>query len=233
MAKIDYSKAEQELAKALEKVKARQLAEGKTTTSQRAAEFFGLAETEPRPAPKDPVERLLEEEAAKRESKKRSEKSQKAQEEEAKEHVSSVSDEEEPIVEGTPSDDLLQRSPFSSSRPAKILPPPAFPNIEKLTERVSPLTILRKHLLWLKQQHIDDRYEQLGTTREEIAAFKKVRRLTPVQLRRIQELNNKAYKLRERLLKKKGLHTDISLVEQEQKRHKHKRLKVRDTWLPL
>jgi hypothetical protein len=221
MAKVDYSKAEREFEKTLEKLQAKELAEGKTPTSRRAADYFGLAESTARPVPKDPVESLLENEAAKSSQDETTTQEQQLQE-----------SEEDLVVERIPETDMLQ--PIKSkARPVKSTPPPSFPEVEKMLEHPSSLIVLKKHLLWLHRQKINDRYEQLGTTREEIAQFSKARRLTPSQLQRIHELNEKAKKLLERVLKKRGIQTDTALIEHEQQRHKRKRHQTRETWLQL
>jgi len=237
MAKIDYSKAEKEIGEALRKMRAKQLIEGKSITSKRAADYFGLIEEESRPAPQDPVEQLLSEEAAKEETE--------------KEFVSeSVIEEEEPIPS---EDDLEIEDPFfgiaeedleedklipAKKQSSRILKKerreiPDVPPSEKFIEPLSPLSLLRKHLFWLKRLHIKDRFKAIGTTKEEMVSLCKARRLSPEQVKRVQELTGRAQKVKEEMLKKFGSKSDTDLIEKQKKSHKNKRFHKKEGWLPL
>jgi len=227
MGKIDYSKAEKEISEALRKWRAKELAEGKSITSKRAAEYFGLEEENARPPPQDPVVQLISEEAAKLEQ---------AQKESMQRPEGEEETEDEPsfeIAEQTPAEDVMwtykeqsERTP-KRKRPEKIDVPPS----EKFLEPLSPLAILRKHILWLKRLHMDNRFELLGTTKEEIRSFIKSQRLTNEQINRIQELIARAKKMKEQLLKKYGAQSDEELIEQQKKRRI--KFKIKESWLPL
>lgn len=218
MAKIDYSRAEKQFDEAIQKTRVQSLVEGKPITSGRVAEYFGLAEESPRPVQEDTVNRLLSEEAA---------------EEEAPHNEE---EEEEPLVvevEETPHTDVMYKARKQSSRVPRPerREQPTIPPSEQFLEAISPLLILRKHILWLKRQHIDNRYEILGTTRDEIFSFRKARRLTPEQIKRINELNDRAEEVKAGILAKQALTTPEEIIEKGRKRHK--RIDVKETWLPL
>jgi len=244
MAKIDYSKAEKEISEALRKMRAKQLVEGKPITSKRAADYYGLVEEEPRPAPQDPVEQLLSEEAAKEEVEKEIVAAPIETEEEAppteEEEISLEEDLEivDPFfgaAEEAPEKDKLIPAKKQSKRVPRKKPRevPDVPPSEKFIEPLSPLAVLRKHLFWMKRLHIKNRFEAIGTTKEEITSLCKARRLSAKQIERIQELNKRAQTVKEEILKKSKSKTDTDLIEKQKKSHKHKRFHKKETWLPL
>lgn len=266
MAKIDYSKAEREMHQAIQRMRVKNLAEGKSVTSKRAAEYYGLQEPEPRPTPEEPVARLVREEAALEEISAQETKQplppevpspgegglpeqQRPEEpsgefflgeDEDKEiELATVSEfEEEPAFETItepPVYDVLRKARKQSERPPKFTaaPPPDVPPSDTFFEPASHLYILRQHILWLKRRHYDNRYELLGTTRDEVMGFRRAKRLTDDQLARIKELNARAEEVKASILTDEGLHTEEAQIEAEQERHKTKRLNVKDTWLPL
>ncbi|MBS0634724.1 MAG: hypothetical protein JSR37_04605 [Verrucomicrobia bacterium] len=98
---------------------------------------------------------------------------------------------------------------------------------------VSPLYILRKHLLWFIRKRVANIYKLLGTTKEEVVALRKKKELTAEDKKRVEEILAKANEINQRLMKKLGLDTDEALVETEVKKHKSKRFNIRDSWLPL
>jgi hypothetical protein len=252
MAKVDYTKAEKNLEAILQADRMKKLQEGKTITSSRAMDYYGLSEDAARPTPEEPVERLIREMAAKEEREPKEEPSAENEKKPAEpdqiEEASSPHQEpkNEPIIEeeegedigtisSTPTADVLSKTKTQSSRAPKrqALPPKKTLPSEKFLEPLSPLITLRKHLLWFKQQHFDDRYERIGTTKEEVFTFRRAAKLTPEQTQRVIELNHKAEKIKAELLKTKGSESDEDMIEREKKRHKTKRFNVRETWLPL
>jgi len=224
--KIDYSKAEKEISEAIQKTNIKHLSEGKSITSRRAAEFYGIEEPVEHPAPTDPVEEMLEEAASEEEA-------YKLSPQETEEGEEPIPEEEHfPSIEETPTHDTLeQHKPVRSTRARP--PPPTLPYSETFVEATSPLTVLENHLLWFKQQHVKKRYAQLGTTKEEIVSFQKSHRLSPEQKARIQELNTKAKELKETLLKEQGCTSDETLIKEQQQQHKRKRFHIKKSWTPL
>jgi len=238
MAKINYSKAEKVVGEALRKMRARQLAEGKTVTSKRAEEYYGLSDKYPRPVPQDPVEQLLSEEAAKEETEHEIIATPPSDEETADEETPpglEVSDPFFEMEEETEEADKLVPAKKQSKRvPKKEISEVAdVPSSEKFHEPLSPLALLRKHLFWLKRLHVDNRFETIGTTMEEISSLCNTRRLSSEQLDRINELNKRAQTVKEQLLKKTKSETDENLIERQKKAHKNKRFHKKESWLPL
>ena len=252
MAKIDYSKAEREMHEALQRMRVKNLAEGKSVTSQRASEFYGLGEETPRPTPEEPVSKLLREEAAKEEvfEKKHEDKkkqllaqegiplTEKGEETPIRETVEIEEEDEDPsfeIIRRPPVYDVLRKARAQSIRPPKALasPPSDVPPSDKFLEPTSLLYILRQHILWLKRRHFDNRYEILGSTRNEVMAFRHTKRLSDEQLARIKELNARAEEIKAEILAKEGIMTEEKQIERQKEKHKTKRFNVKETWLPL
>lgn len=229
MAKIDYSKAEREFEQAMQHTRVKDLAEGKPAPTERAIRYFGLEEETPRPVIEDSVGKLLREEAASEEKERLNPKGSPSIEEEI---------EEEPLafpVEKTPETDVLYRARKQSARvPKRAQPPPSGSESgDRFLEEAAPLLVLRKHLLWLKRQHIENRYELLGTTIDEVFAFRKADRLTPEQIQRINQINKQAGEIKTQILIELGSETDETLIEREKIRQKRKRFNVKETWIPL
>lgn len=242
MTKIDYSKVEREMKEALHRLQAKHLAQGKSITSKRASDFFGLDEPRARPVPEDPVVALLGQEAAKHLS-------QPTQacpeaptppqgltasppcEDGPKEEV----EEREQAVLETPKQESLYAIRPQAARTPKPSPPalPQAPYADAFLEDSPPLYVLRQHILWLKRRHLDNRYELLGTTRDEVMAFRRAPRLTKTQLQRVLELNARAQQLRTVLLSEEASGSDTLLVKKQTESHVHKRFNVKDGWMPL
>jgi hypothetical protein len=260
MAKIDYSKAEREMHEALQRMRVKDLAEGKSVTSQRASEYYGLEEQTPRPTPEEPVAKLLREEAAKEELLEKKLAEEKLhpiieatpQEEGAEatitrkneafdEPLLSLEDEEEEeettfeIIRRPPVYDVMRKVRTQSKRPPKAVASPTadVPPSDTFLEPASHLYILRQHILWLKRRHYDNRYEMLGTTRDEVMSFRHAKRLTDEQLARIKELNDRAEEVKASLLAEEGIKSDEQHIEQQKAKHKTKRFNVKESWLPL
>lgn len=212
--KINYSKVEKEVEEALIRMQIEQLQKGIPTQSSRAIEYYGLDEP-PRPIQEDPVETLLSEEASKGSSE-------------------VIQDEE--IAEINPEHDTLLAAKERKVIPRKPQNLTEGPKIESKEQYELPpddLLILRRHIFWMKQHGIEDRYERLGTTLAEISMFRKKQRLADEDKVRIQTLAKKAHQLKEEITKTLGLASDEALIEKEKKRHKTKRFNVREKWLPL
>ncbi len=209
--KIDYSKVEQHLAEALIRMQVDQLTHGKPTASQRSKDYYGLDDTTPRPVREDPVERLIEEGL-----------------------VEKPGVEQVEIEDFSSTPDKIQQSTQRRSAPPQLpIPLPKAPSKEMVEEPISDLLLLRRHIFWMKQQGIQDRYEQLGTSMPEIFALRRKSRLSDEDKLRIQALLKKARAIRESIMEQKGTVSDEMLIESEQKKHKTKRLNVREKWLQL
>jgi hypothetical protein len=253
MAKFDYSKIESELQKTLHEMRSKDLKEGKTIMSKRTEEYYGLDEETPRPVPQEPVEKLLREEAAKEEiaQKKLHEKKDSPSQEEIsqqekqplppvvakkKEEEADVEEENpDEVVWKTPVFDVLKKARLQSDRLPKITVPPLpdVPSSDRFFEPASHLYILRQHILWLKYRHYDNRYELLGTTKEEVMTFRQAKRLSEDQISRIKEINARAEEVKAGILAEQGVHTDEKQIEQQKEKHKTKRFNIKDTWLQL
>ena len=248
MGKIDYSKAEREMHDALQRMRVKELSEGKSVTSQRASDFFGLAQDTPRPTPEEAVTKFVREDAARKETEERKRKEEEAAQRLSEKRpaaavqprpgVSGPQEEEEfEVVLRTPVYDDVKKAKQQSSRPPRFIapptPPPNNPPSDTFREKTAPLYLLRQHILWLKRRRRNDRYELLGTTREEIMSFRRTERLSKEQLSRIKEILDRADEVRIELLTKEGMKTAEDEVEGQKNKQKTKRFNIKDTWLPL
>ncbi len=217
--KIDYSKAEKQFDEALTKMQIEQLSQGKPLTSSRAEEYFGLNEQE-RPLSEDPVEKLIEEEFSDKQT--------------TPESVESGANDREVETQIEAQIDTLEKASPRRSPPQKaILPDKPVITKEMVEKPPSELLVLRRHIFWMKQQGIKDRYEQLGTSLQEVLSLRKKERMTDEEKLRVQSLKRKAEELRQKIIEKQGKSNNETLVEQEIKRHRTKRHNVREKWLPL
>lgn len=261
MAKINYSKIEQMLQEAMQKLQYKQLAEGKPIISLRAQEYYGITD-EPRPVSEDVIEKLLDEEAAiekeRLEEERQQEKEEQeqpiapsAQSEQAAESGATPSFEppaltlfseqkaeesaELPIMQAPPKEESLSTSKKRIHAPPKrpTLPFDFSQTSEKFAEKASPLYLLRQHIFWMKLQHLENRYELLKTSKEEVFGWRQKRRLSEEDLVRIKTLLQKAQEFKAFWLKKRGMTTSEALIEQQQKKHRTKRFNVREKWLPI
>lgn len=231
MSKINYSKVEQELRQALIQMQMKQLAEGKPIISSRAQEFYGITTT-PRPVHEDIIEQLLEEEAKKQISQQNETQTPFTQQE----NIPSL---EEPLnqsIHATPTQDSITQAPGRRTSPPKRpeLAIDLSHTSETMETKLSPLYILRQHILWMKRQHIDKRYELLGTTQEEVFSLRKKDRLSNEDLLRIKTLIAKAEHVR--VIWEKNILKSVSteeLITTQKKKHRTKRFNVRDKWIPL
>ena len=73
----------------------------------------------------------------------------------------------------------------------------------------------------------------LGTTREEIMAFRRTKRLSEEQTSRIKELNARAEEVKAGIMAEEGMKTEDKQIEKQKIKHKTKRFNVKETWLPL
>lgn len=264
MAKINYSKVEQMLQEALQKLQYKQLSEGKPIISSRAQEYYGIT-NEPRPVPEEVIEKLLDEEAAI--EKERLEEALENERQQTEPQTSTEGPPEQPLKDSESAAaasfepptlplssenefqeskelPILQATPkeesFSTSRKRVSAPPkrPMLPldfsqTSEKFAEKASPLYLLRQHIFWMKLQHLENRYELLKTSKEEVFEWRTKRRLTEEDLVRIKTLLQKAQEFKAFWLKKKGMTSSDALIEQQQKKHRTKRFNIREKWLPI
>jgi hypothetical protein len=228
MAKTDYSKTEKDIGDSVQKMRIQSLVEGKTINSERSKEYYGLQGDDMRPAAQDPVLIMLSEEAEKEE---RERKGLGSPEE---------SDEDEDSFLTATSAQALLNDVMTKIRPQSIRfpkrPAPKFSDIapsERYLERASALYTLRQHILWLKRRHIENRYELLGATLDEVLTYRTASKLTQEELKRIKELNVRAEKVISDLLKKEKMGSDQEIIDQQIKKHKTKRFNVKDSWIPL
>lgn len=99
--------------------------------------------------------------------------------------------------------------------------------------KVSPVSILRKRILWLIKKNVVNIYNKIGSSKEEMLLLRAKSELTKEEIRRVHELLNKTNELAIKIKQTLGIETDEALVEKEKKKHLTKRLNVRDTWLTL
>lgn len=234
MAKIKYSQVEQKIQEVLQKLQQKQLAEGKTITSSRAQEFYGIT-NESRPVQEDVIEALIEEEAA-------SEKEQQSEPDSSEAPLlleagsPSLGENEELFSsQTTPTQETLLPAKKRRFSPSKR---PLFSfdfsqTSETTAEKTPPLYLLRQHILWMKLHHIANRFELLQTSIKEISAWKQKSRLSDDDVIRIKELLKKAQEFKAFWLKKQGMTSSETIIDQQKKKHKNKRFNVREKWLPI
>lgn len=205
MAKIDFTKVEQNIHDAMHTMFVKNIVSGKGSSRKRAIIYFG--HHIPKPLANDSVIQAINEwriEQALAE-----------------------------VVAESEKDDVPTPSPY----PEKTITAPDEDQAEAAIPQdkyvVSPVYILRKHLLWFIRKRVANIYKLLGTTKEEVIAFRKKTELTPDDYTRVGEILTKANEINQRLMKKLGIDTDDALIEQEIKKHKTKRFNIRDSWLPL
>jgi hypothetical protein len=219
--KIDFKKVEENLLKALQSRFIQKLVKGEATVSEQAVSFYGM-DSGPRQKPQDAVIQELEQ----------IEQEEKAFEEQEKRRLEI----EQAKKEGRP---IPPEKPKEEVKKEDVLPkPPPQQDVREPIETVhdisfTPLFLLRKHILWFKKKHVKDIYKILGVSPEEIQALRKKQKISDVEDKKIKELLLKAKEMKAKVMKKLGLEQDSSLVEKERKRHIHKRLNVKDTWLQL
>lgn len=206
--KIDYTKVEQQLQEALIRMQVDQLIQGKPITSKNAQDYYGLGDETPRPVQEDAVMKLIAE--------------------------GLTDEEQDPEEEISPDQDQMKQAPKRNTPPQTLATPlpKAIPK-ETYDEPISDLMLLRRHIFWMKQQAMNDRYELLGTTQEEVFALRRKERLSPEDKLRIRALLQKAKAVREEIIEDLGAVSDDTLIQKEKKRHLTKRFNVREKWIPL
>ena len=233
MAKIDYTKIEQQIQKIQQAMQKKQLEEGKPIISARAQEYYGVNK-EPRPIPEEAIEKLLNEE---KDTSENTEMLTRIESASDMPEIAPPSDKNETeSISKTPTNDTLYQYPKSqrSSAPRPELDINLNLTSEKVSDKISPLYVLRQHIFWMKRQHIDKRYELIGSSRDEVFGLRKKERLQEADLIRVQELIKKAVHVRAVWEKKKlGAASIDELIEIQKKRAKNKRFNVRDKWIPL
>lgn len=205
MAKIDFTKVEQNIHDAMHTMFVKNIVSGKGSSRRRAIIYFG--HHIPKPLAADSVIEAINEWRI----------------EQALSQV--VAEAEQQQSEAM--------SPYPEQRVLAPNEEEAEACIPQEKYVVSPVYILRKHLLWFIRKRVANIYKLLGTTKEEVIAFRKKNELTAEDYARVGEILAKAQEINQRLMKKLGLDTDDALVESEIKKHKTKRFNIRDSWLPL
>jgi len=231
MARIDFQKIEDDIAHTLHSMFVKKLFGGEPTISPNAISYFRLDDG-PRPKPEDSVEvalaelnednkRLLAESIISREKELLAGQGITMSEDD---FSAKVAQELERIQSSQVQPVLKKQEPvYITPEVEEQMPPPKF----------SALFLLQKHLDWFKKKKIKDLYTLLKTTKEEIATLCSKKDFSVIELNRIEELLEAAKTQKDELIKKMGLKEDSELVEKEQKKHKSKRLGVRETWLQL
>jgi hypothetical protein len=225
MAKIDFSKVEEELSKTLHSMFVKNLLEGRPTVSAGAISFFRLDDGA-RPIPPDTVMEgihELEEETKKENA--RQERRRAWLEELARQ---GIPPEEAPPFEEP--EEIPEPPPAPLGVP-NIPPPEKIPTLEAKPTKL--ITILKEHLSWLGKNKVPDIIKKLGTTEEELAKLKKKKNFSDAENARLATLVEKAQTLKAENSKARGLADDEALIEKERKKHLTKRFNINETWLPL
>ncbi|MGR3951484.1 MAG: hypothetical protein QRY74_00965 [Chlamydia sp.] len=212
MGQIDYSKAEETIEKALQNMHKKQLEKGLAIHSKWAAQYYGKQNT---PAPEDPVESIFTEEA----------------EENSSEVEEDSYDELSQVIDTTPSSESISLTP-SRKASKTLVSENSTAGLAEISP-TSPLLELRNHILWFKIRGFKDRYEQIGTTLEEVMKFRRKSHLSEEDLKRIQGLNVRSHQFRKTILERELSESDENLIEQQKKEHKNRLHSVRDRWLKL
>lgn len=225
MTKIDFTKVEEKLAQAIHSMFVQKLMSGKETISDQAIAFYGI-DSGPRPKPKDSVVEALQELEIEAEAERVAQLAELA----AAEGQTGI---KEPIQEAKkpeplPEIKLPEVTPEAAQNVPAITILPTTP-----PPPLSPLFLLRRHLLWFKRKKVKNYYELVKTTKEEIAEFRKKETFNEQELERIRELLQNAEEIKIRLMKKLGLEDDTTVIERERKKTINKRFNIKDTWLPL
>lgn len=225
MTKIDFTKVEEKLAQAIHSMFVQKLMSGKETISDHAIAFYGI-DSGPRPKPKDSVVEALQELEIEAEAERVAQLAELAASQ-------GQTDIKEPIQE------IKKPEPLPEIKLPEVTPEAA-QNVPAITilpttppPPLSPLFLLRRHLLWFKRKKVKNYYELVKTTKEEIAEFRKKETFNEQELERIRELLQNAEEIKIRLMKKLGLEDDTTVIERERKKTINKRFNIKDTWLPL
>ena len=254
MAKINYTKVEQELNEALRVMYTKKLMQGEPSVSQRAVSYYGMDSGE-RPKPRDAVvdelEAIEEEAEFLRQEIERMRKV-KMMAQKGKEGVLGglqafaengvILDEEGEHLEYGPAP-MADKAPAQEQKPdikgqadEKGPSQPVkedIPTIDEAASKLPPLLLIRRLILWMRKKRVVDLYRLLGTSEEEMVALRDKEKLTPKDEERVKELLEKGKQLKVKLMKKLGLEDDQKIVSKEYKKNKTKRFNVKDTWLPM
>lgn len=211
--KVDYEKVEQNLSQTVHKMFVKKLQAGKQVAYARAIEYLG--HNMPKPNKQDAVVEALNEWRA----------------EVIETEREAVAAKEGAQAEGAAPliGDFLP--PTIQTKEAENQEPEPIPEQEPFF--ISPLYILRKHLLWFIRRRVANIYKLLGTTKEEIVDLRRKKTLSDEELKRVNELLVKAKDINQRLLKRLGLETSEAIIEREKKKHVTRRFNIRDSWIPL
>ena len=211
MAKVDFTKVEESLAKALQANLIKKIVLGEPTVSTEAVSYYRMDDG-PRPKPIDPIIQALDE----------LRKEAEELEEEARLAFLAAGGEEAAKEEALKEEEKI---------PSEIQPPEKVPT--KKVPTFTPLFLLRQHLLWFKRKKIKDVFTTLGIGEQEIRDLRKKSSLNEEEQQKILDLLEKADDLRTSIIKKLGVEDDTVYIEKERKKHITKRFKVKETWLPL
>lgn len=211
--KVDYEKIEQNLSQTIHKMFVKKLQAGQQVAYARAIEYLG--HNMPKPRKQDTVVEAL--------SEWRTEVIEAEREAAAAKEGAQAENAEGPIGDFLP--------PTVQEKEAENQEPEPLPEQEHTP--ISPMYVLRKHLLWFIRRRVANIYKLLGTTKEEIIALRRKKTLSDEDLKRVNELLVKAQDINQRLLKRLGLETNEALIEREKKKHVTRRFNIRDTWIPL
>jgi hypothetical protein len=223
MAKIDLSKVEAQLSETLHSMFVKKLLEGKATISSHAVAYFGLDDGR-RPKPQDPIVEAIDD------LKKEEKELEWERYEEARQKALAEGKPPPPPPKEEPK--VFERIPPATA-PDKIPSREKVPTLEEETVMLSPLFILSKHFLWFKQKKVKGVFEALKTSEDEVRALQEKKMLSELEKRRVEELLTKAKDFKEKVIKELGMQDDLSLIEQERKKHITKRFHIKETWLPL
>jgi len=211
--KIEYEKIEQNLSQTIHKMFVKKLQAGKQVAYPRAIEYLG--HNMPKPNPQDTVIEALDEW--------RTEVVETEREQQAAKEGKAAEEGEVMIGDFLP--------PTVAAKEAESIEPEPIPPEEPVF--ISPLYILRKHLLWFIRRRVANIYKLLGTTKEEIIDLRRKKSLSQEEAKRVNELLVKAQDVNRRLLKRLGLETDEAIIAKEQRKNTTRRFNIRDSWIPL
>lgn len=209
MAKIDFSKVEENLKKAMHAIFVKKIESGESNVSARAVSFYRLDESTGSGV-SDSVIGALEELA-------------KGDLPEEPEEITEASGLEVDTLAPMPA---VRRGAIASSESV----PPA---VEEVAPTMTLFSRLHRRLLWLSRNKVSKVYEQLGTTKEAVQALGKREQLTEEDTKELERLLAKAEELKQSVIEKRGIASDTSLVETERKSQQSKRFNVKKSWLPL
>jgi hypothetical protein len=212
MAKVDFSKVEENLRQAMHTIFVKKIEQGMSSVSERAADFYRLDETQGR----GPTDSVIE-----------------ALEEMAQEGDIGGSEPTTVALGGDLDTTETMRSSKSPPKMKELKEEAAKASLPTEKPSLSPLFLLRRHLLWFAKNRIEKIYELLGTTKEEVQALRKKEKLTETDQQLLQAILQKAEEVKRDFAQKMGLASDEDLISKEREAHRTKRFNVKKSWIPL